>query len=198
MTTAPTASTPVQPGVRRPAPGTWQIDPGHADVAFIGRHFGLTRVRGRFTGVEGAVVVGADLADSTVDVTIDLRTVSSGDQSRDDHLRSPDFFDVDHHPFARFRSTVATVVGSSEAAITGTLAGELTIKDITRPVLLEVELLGALTDPWGGERAVVSARATIDREDWGLTWNMLLEAGGLLVSKQIRLEIEAELVRTPD
>lgn len=177
-------------GVELPAAGVWTLDPGHAEVGFIGRHFGLTKVRGRFTGVEGVITVADDIASSSVEVVIDMRSVSSGDQSRDDHLRSSDFFDVEHHPTATFRSTGVVANGAA-----GAIAGELTIKGITRPVTLDVEYLGHVADPWGGERTVFSASATINRERWGLTWNMLLEAGGLLVSKEIRLEIEVELVR---
>ncbi len=176
-------------GSQLPAAGTWQIDPGHAEVGFVGRHFGLTKVRGRFTGVDGAVVVADDPTGSSVQVTIDMRSVSSGDQSRDDHLRSADFFDVDHHPTATYRSSAVHVDGTS-----GTIDGDLIIKGITRPVRLQMDYLGHATDPWGNERAVFSASSKINREDWGLTWNMLLEAGGLLVSKEITLEIEVELI----
>lgn len=176
-------------GTQLPAAGTWQIDPGHAEVGFVGRHFGLTKVRGRFTGVAGAVIVADDPAGSSVEVTIDMRSVSSGDQSRDDHLRSADFFDVDQHPTATYRSTAVRVDGTS-----GTIDGDLTIKGIARPVRLQMDYLGHATDPWGNDRAVFSASSKINREDWGLTWNMLLEAGGLLVSKEITLEIEVELI----
>ncbi|HZX53779.1 MAG TPA: YceI family protein [Ilumatobacteraceae bacterium] len=178
--------------IQLPEAGTWNIDPGHAEVAFVGRHFGLTKVRGRFPGVNGAVVIGDDISVAAVEVAIDMASVSSGDQSRDDHLRSADFFDVEHYPTATFRS-VSTTVGAQGR--TASLVGELTIKNVTRTVALDVEYLGRVTDPWGGERAVFSASATINREDWGLTWNMLLEAGGLLVSKEVRLEVEVELIR---
>lgn len=177
-------------GVELPTPGTWAIDPGHADVAFIGRHFMLTKVRGRFTGVSGAVTVADDPNDSSVEVTIDMASVSSGDQTRDDHLRSPDFFDVGAHPTATYRSRAIDWSGS-----VGTVTGDLTIKGVSRPVTLSVEYVGHALDPWGNERAVFSAHATINREDWGLTWNMALETGGILVSKEIRLEIEAETIR---
>lgn len=177
-----------------PAAGTWQIDPGHTEVAFVGRHFGLTKVRGRFTGVTGTVVIAADPSASSVDVTIDMATVSSGDASRDDHLRSPDFFAVAEHPHATFRSHHVEV-GADGA--TASVVGDLTIKGISRPVTLAVEHLGSVSDPWGNDRAIFSARTRIDREHWGLTWNMLLEAGGLLVSKDIAIELELELVRQP-
>lgn len=177
-----------------PAAGTWQIDPGHAEVAFVGRHFGLTKVRGRFTGVTGTVLIAADPAASSVDVTIDMASVSSGDASRDDHLRSPDFFAVEQYPRATFRSQRVELGADGGSAA---VVGDLTIKGISRPVTLAVDYLGSVADPWGNERAIFSARTRIDREDWGLTWNMLLEAGGLLVSKEIAIELELELVRQP-
>lgn len=172
------------------APGLWRVDPGHAEVGFVGRHFGLTRVRGRFTGIDGTIVVAADIAESSVDVAIDMSTVNSGDSTRDEHLRSGDFFDVANHPTGRFRSTRITLNGGR-----GRITGVLTLKGVAREVSLAAEFLGTVSDPWGGERAIFSAAATIDREDWGLTWNMILDSGGLLVSKKIQLEIEVELVR---
>ena len=171
-------------------PASGAIDPGHAEVGFVGRHFGLTKIRGRFGKVDGDVTIADDLTASSVTVTIDMASISSGDEAHDDHLRSPDFFDVANHPTATFRSTALTVDGTSAA-----LAGELTIRDITRPVTIDVDYLGHARDPWQNDRAVFSASAQINREDWGLTWNMVLDAGGLLVSKEIRLEIEVELIR---
>lgn len=177
-------------GIELPAAGEWEVDPGHAEVAFIGRHFGLTKIRGRFTDVTGAVTIADDIAQSTVVVEIAMASVDSGNETRDDHLRSDDLFDVDAHPSAIFVSTDVAVEGSS-----GQMTGDLTIRGTTRPVTLDVEYLGHATDPWSNERAVFSASTTIDREDWGLNWNMILDAGGLLVSKQIRLEIDVELIR---
>jgi polyisoprenoid-binding protein YceI len=176
--------------VERPATGTWTIDPGHADVGFVGRHFGLTKVRGRFLGVTGTVVIADDLAASSIDVRIDMTTVSSGDQARDDHLRSADFFDVEQHPEATFRSTSLDLDGAHAS-----LVGDLTIKGVTHPVRLDVDYLGQLVDPWQNERSVFSAHGRINREDWGLTWNMVLDSGGLLVSKEIAIELEVELVK---
>lgn len=177
-------------GVELPAPGVWAVDPGHAEVGFVGRHFGLTKIRGRFVGINGRLTIGDHIAESSVTVEIDMASVDSGDQSRDDHLRSEDFFDVANHPTATYVSRRVDHHGRN-----GTIAGDLTIKGITRPVDLAVEYLGYAKDPWGNEKAVFSASATINREEWDLTWNMLLDAGGLLVSKEIRLEIEVELVR---
>jgi polyisoprenoid-binding protein YceI len=176
-------------GVTLPSAGKWVLDPGHAEVAFIGRHFGLTKIRGRFSGVSGNVTIAENINDSTVTIDIDMASVSSGDNSRDDHLRSPDFFDVTNHPTATFRSTSIRTDGTQ-----GAMTGDLTMKTITRPVTLDITFEGGALDPWGGSRAVFSASGTINREDWDLTWNMLLEAGGLLVSKEIRLEIDVELV----
>ena len=177
-------------GVELPASGTWTIDPGHAQVGFVGRHFGLTKVRGRFTGVEGALVMGDDIVESTVSVDIEMASVSTGDQTRDDHLRSSDLMDVAEYPGATFRSTDLSTDGAA-----ATLTGNLTIKGVTRPITLDVEYLGCAKDPWDNERAVFSAAGKINREDWGLTWNMILETGGLLVSKEIRIEVEVELIR---
>jgi polyisoprenoid-binding protein YceI len=186
------AATRLVAGAELPAPGRWQIDPGHTEVAFIGRHFMLTKVRGRFTGVTGAIVVAEEPGESTAEVTIDMASLESGSQARDDHLRSPDFFDVARHPTASFSGHA---VGWQRTR--GLLAGELTIRGVTRPVTLQTEYLGHVADPWGGHRAIFTAEGTLNREDWGLTWNMPLDGGGLLVSKDIRIEIETEAVLEP-
>ncbi|MFN2540375.1 MAG: YceI family protein [Mycobacteriales bacterium] len=178
-------------GVPLPAAGTWQIDAGHTEVAFIGRHFLLTKIRGRFNALEGAVVIAEDPADSSVSVTIDMASVDSGSVARDEHLRSADHFDVERYPTATYRSTAVHWVST-----TGTVDGELTVHGVTRPVTLRVELLGITRDPWDNDKAVFSASAELNREDFGLTWNLPLAAGGLLVSKDIRIEIEMEAVRS--
>jgi polyisoprenoid-binding protein YceI len=194
MTETNTAATAARTlaGTELPAAGRWQIDPGHTEVAFIGRHFMLTKVRGRFTGVTGAITVAEQPGESTAEVTIDMASVNSGSQARDDHLRSPDFFDVARHPTAAFTGRAAGWQGTR-----GQLAGNLTIRGVTRPVTLQAEYLGHVADPWGGQRAIFTAHGILNREDWGLTWNMPLDGGGLLVSKDIRIEIEAEAVLQP-
>jgi polyisoprenoid-binding protein YceI len=184
-----TSATRTVDGVSVPTTGVWRIDPGHTSVEFIGRHFMLTKVRGRFTGVSGAVVIAEDPAASSVSVTIDMGSVSSGSEERDAHLRSADFFDVGPHPTARFESTKVDWHGDR-----ATVHGDLTIVGETREVELAVQFLGGTPDPWGNLRTVFSATAELDREDWSLTWNLALETGGLLVSKRIRLEIESELI----
>ncbi|AEW92770.1 MULTISPECIES: YceI family protein [Streptomycetaceae] len=177
-------------GVDLPAAGTWKVDAGHTEVGFVGRHFMLTKVRGRFTGVDAAVEIGERPEDSRVTAVIDMASVDSGDGTRDDHLRSADFFDVAKYPRATFASTSVTWDGTS-----GTLVGDLTIKDVTRSVTLAVDYLGYARDPWDNDRAVFSAHGKINREDWGLTWNMALEAGGILVSKEIELTLDLETIR---
>lgn len=172
-----------------PTAGTWDLDPGHTDVSFIGRHFMVTKVRGRLTGVTGAITVAEDIGDSRVDVVIDMATVTSGNPSRDEHLRSAELFDVERYPQATFHSTAVEWSGSG-----GTVHGDLTIHGVTRNVPLTVSFEGHARDPWGGDRAIFSARTEIDREDFGITWNVTLEAGGLLVSKSIRIEIDLETI----
>ncbi len=179
-------------GVELPGPGRWQIDPGHAELAFIGRHFMLTKIRGRFTGISGAIEVAEDPGASTAEVTIDMASVDSGSQVRDDHLRSADFFDTARHPTASFSGRAAGWQGTR-----GRLEGELTIRGITRPVILQAEYVGHAADPSGGHRAVFSAHGAVNREDWELTWNLPLDGGGLLVSKEITIEIELEAVLQP-
>ena len=132
-------------GAELPVRGRWQIDPGHTEVAFVGRHFMLTKVRGRFTGVTGAIMVAEEPGESAAEVTIDMASVESGSRARDDHLRSPDFFDVARHPTASFSGHAADWQGTR-----GLLAGELTIRGVTRPITLQAEYLGHVADPWGG------------------------------------------------
>jgi polyisoprenoid-binding protein YceI len=182
-------ATRVLDGTELPVAGIWEIDPGHTEVAFIGRHFMLTKVRGRFTALSGEVRIAEDPSETTVEVTIDMTSVDSGSQARDQHLRSADFFDAATYPTATFSGNAARWHGAH-----GQLAGELTIRDVRRPITLDVEYTGYAADPWGGHRAVFAAAGTVNREDWGLTWNMPLANGGLLVSKEIRIEIEMEAV----
>ncbi len=179
-------------GAELPAPGRWQIDPGHTALAFIGRHFMLTKVRGRFAVASAAIQVAEEPDETTVEVTIDMTSVQSGSQARDEHLRSADFFDTARHPEATFAGRAADWQGTR-----GLLTGELTLRGITRPVTLQAEYLGHVADPWGGHRVVFTAAGTLNREDWGLTWNLPLDSGGLLVSSEIRIEIEVEAVLEP-
>ena len=172
-----------------PAAGAWDIDAGHTDVAFIGRHFMVTKVRGRFTEVSGRVVIAPDLSDSAVEVVINMASVQSGSADRDAHIKSAELFDVEQFPTATFRSTTVEWHGT-----TGVIRGDLTIHGVTREVPLAVTFQGHVRDPWGGDRAIFSATTKINREDFGITWNVALEAGGFLVSKDIQIEIDLETV----
>ncbi len=178
-------------GLTLPQPGTYSLDTGHSTVEFLGRHLMITKVRGRFTDFSGEVVIGEAPEDSSVNVTIHAASVDSSDEKRDGHLRSPDFLDVERYPTITFRSTKVEVGRDGTAKVTG----DLTVKDVTHPVTLDVEFDGAQVDPWGGERLGFSAHTEIDREAWGLTWNVALESGGVLVGKKIRLEFNVEAVR---
>ena len=176
-------------GTILPVPGVWDLDPGHTEVAFTGRHFMLTKVRGRFTGVSGTVTVAEDPGESVVEVAIDMATVESGNPTRDEHLRSSELFQVERFPEATFRSVQVDWRGTS-----GVVVGDLTIHGVTKRVPLDVVFEGHARDPWGGERAIFSAQTRINREDFGVTWNVALETGGVLVSKEILITIDVETV----
>jgi polyisoprenoid-binding protein YceI len=177
-------------GVELPTPGTYVLDPTHTRIGFVARHLMVTKVRGHFPLFEGSITVGADPKDSTAEVTIQTPSVDTGTADRDAHLRSADFFDVEKFPELTFRN--ARVV--SQKGTDFTVVGELTIKDVTREVELAVELDGIVKDPYGNTRLAVTATTEVDREHWGLTWNAALETGGVLVSRNIRIEIESEAV----
>ncbi|RKW71347.1 YceI family protein [Galactobacter caseinivorans] len=171
-------------------PGTWNLDPSHTQVAFVVRHAGISKVRGTFTDVEGALTVGESVEDSALNVAVETASIDTRNQGRDEHLRTGDFFQADEFPNLTFTSVTATGAGEDWV-----LKGDLTIKGITHQVELEVEYNGTATDPFGMHRAGFSAQTTINRKDWGLTWNAPLETGGLLLSEKIKLELEAEFVR---
>lgn len=174
-------------GKQVPATGRWSIDPTHTQAEFVARHLMVTKVRGGFEDIAGTIVVADDPADSVVEVTIGVGSVSTGTADRDAHLTSPDFFDVEAFPTMTFVSTSVEADGSSWK-----LTGDLTIKDVTRPVTLDFEFLGISADPWGNAKAAFSASTEVEREAWGLSWNVPLEGGGVLVSKTVKLEIEAQ------
>ena len=190
MTTAATTIREYQ-GRTIPEVGTYVLDPSHTTVEFVGRHLMISKVRGRFTDFQGDITVAERPEDSSVFVEIDAASVSSADEKRDGHLRSADFFDVETFPSLSFRSTGVEPVRGDDWKVTG----ELTIRGVTRPVVLDVEFTGATTTPWGEHRIGFSASTEIDREDWGLTWNQALETGGVLVGKKIRIELDVEAVR---
>jgi len=174
-----------------PIAGTWVVDPNHSSFEFIARHL-MAKVRGRFDNVNGTAQIAEVPERSTATVEIEAGSVDTHAPQRDGHVRSPDFFDVDKHPKITFRST-AVRRGSGESS--WVLDGELTVRDITRLVTFQLEFNGANADPALGQRAGFSAWTEVDREDWGLIWNAPLEAGGFVLSRKVRLEIEVQLVR---
>ena len=173
---------------------TWTVDPMHTQVEFSAKHMGIMTVKGAFTGVNAAIDFKEDdFTASSVEATIDASTLSTHDNQRDGHLKSPDFLDVEHFPTITFKSTRIERAAHDQYR----MAGDLTIKDVTRPVSLEVVYSGQAKDPMGNMHAGFSAYTTINRKDWGLSWNVALETGGLLVGDQIKiaLEIEALLLK---
>lgn len=170
-------------------PATYAIDPSHSNVEFAVRHMMISTVKGRFADVEGTVVIPEN-GQATVDVTIKAASIDTRADQRDGHLRSADFFDVEKYPVLRFRSTKVERTSAGY-----TLTGDLTIKDVTRPVTLDVTEEGAGVDPWGNQKAAFSAIGRINRGDFGLSWNAALETGGVLVSDEVKLFIDAQLVK---
>jgi polyisoprenoid-binding protein YceI len=174
--------------VDAPAPGTWQLDAAHTTATFTARHLMVTKVRGHFDRLSGELTIGERPEESRVEVTLDAASIISGNQQRDEHLRSPDVLDVEKYPTLTFRSTAVKQTGPTTLKVTG----DLTIRDQTRAVDLEVEFHGVERAPWGSTVAGFSARTEINREDWGMTWNAALETGGVVVSKKVQIEIEVE------
>ena len=169
---------------------TYTVDTSHSEAAFQVRHL-VTRVRGRFTEFEGTIQADEqDPARSSVKVTIQAASIDTDQPDRDAHLRSADFFKADEFPTLSFASTSIAAAGGD----TYTVVGNLTIRGVTLPVIVPVSFLGTATDPWGNKRAGFEAEFTINRKDFGLTWNAALEAGGVLVGDEVEIEVEVQLV----
>ena len=171
---------------------TWNIDATHSTIGFSIRHMVFSKVRGRFLKYTGAIQLDDDLAKSWVEVTIDAASIDTGTAQRDTHLRSADFFDAERFPELRFRSTRVDDGGGDRLRVTG----DLTIRDVAREVVLDVEPAGRGMDPWGNERIGFVARTSLDRKDFGLKWNQVLEAGGVLVGDRVDLELDIQAVNT--
>jgi polyisoprenoid-binding protein YceI len=178
-------------GMVMPTPGEFVVDPAHTRVGFIARHLMVTKVRGHFADVAGTITVAEDPLQSSAQAVMQAGSITTGSADRDAHLRSADFLKIDEYPTVGYRSTGISASSGGTFAV----RGELTIRGVTREVPLEVEIDGMAADPWGGQRLSLTARGEIDREDFGLTWNVALESGGVLVSKKVVLEIEAQAVR---
>jgi polyisoprenoid-binding protein YceI len=177
-----------------PAAGVYDIDNAHTSVEFVARHLMITKVRGRFDDVCGRITIAEEPANSHVEAQISVASLSTGDDDRDNHLRGPDFFDVDNFPMIGFASTDVTARPDG----TWEVDGDLTVRDVTRRVTLDVDFEGAEISPFGDERIGFNATIEIDREDFGLTWNVALETGGLLVGKVARIELAVEAVAVAD
>lgn len=172
--------------------GTWTLDPTHTRIGFVARHAMVTKVRGAFNEFEGtAVVDGSDLGASTVEVTIKAASIDTRNEQRDGHLRSNDFLAMDEHPEITFVSTGVRASGGTSLELTG----DLTIKGVTRSVTIPFEFEGAATDPFGNLRAGFEGSVTVNRKDYGITWNAALETGGVLVGEKIVLEFEISAIK---
>lgn len=171
---------------------TYAIDPAHSRLGFTVRHMGFSKVRGSFEQFEGIVHLASDdLASLEAEATVQTRSITTNAEDRDEHLRSADFFEVDSHPTITFKSTAVRDVSGS----TFTLVGDLTIRGVTKTVELEGEYLGEGLDPWGGTRVAFEAETTINRKDYGLNWNQMLETGGVLVSEKVDIILEVQAVQ---
>jgi polyisoprenoid-binding protein YceI len=172
-----------------PSVGTWVIDRAHSDLKIIARHLMVTKVRGTFDNLSGTIVVAEDPTQSTVEVVAKAATVTTGTADRDNHLRSPDFLDAENHPEIVFKSTKLTPKNDRWI-----LSGDLTVRGVTRPVTFALTFDGEAVDPFGNTKAAFTAVGEVDREQWGLTWNVPLEGGGVLVSKTLRVEFDVQAV----
>ena len=187
-TATPPAGNPAQTGQTT----TWKVDAAHSRLGFAIKHLMIATVRGSFTRVEGTVVVDErDPASAVIDITVPIGSISTGDEKRDGHLRSPDFFDAETFPNMTFRSRHVEATGAN----TFRIVGDLTIRDVTREVVLDADMLGRAKDPWGQEHAAFEAHTKFKRSEFGLTWNAALETGGVLVGDEVKIEIEAQLIK---
>src|SRR5438445_1006501 len=173
-----------------PVAGVYEIEAAHTSVEFVARHLMITKVRGRFSDVRGRITIGEDPESSHVEVEIGVASVSTGNDDRDVHLKSGDFFDVEHYPTITFASTAVKPLRDN----TWELAGDLTVHGTTRPITLQVDFDGGGASPMGDERIGFSAATEVNREDFGLTWNVALETGGLLVGKTARIELAVQAI----
>src|SRR3954454_14328524 len=168
------------------SPGTWTVDPAHSEVGFVARHLMVSKVRGSFTEFEATVLVGDSFDTSTVQATVQLGSIDTGSADRDTHLKSADFLHTADHPVMTFPSTSV----SSDK-----LVGVLAIKGVTRQVAFDLDFAGVSADPWGGTRAGFEATTEINRKEFGLTWNVAIEGGGVLVGEKVKIVLDVQLVK---
>jgi polyisoprenoid-binding protein YceI len=175
-------------GIEAPAPGDWVFDKPHTNLMFVARYAMLTKVRGHFGDFEGTIHVAEKPEDSSVELSMDASTITTDNDTRDNHLRSGDFLDLENHPTITFKSTKVELLGGDRIRVTG----DLTIRGVTREVVLDAEYVGVGMDAYGRTRVAFSARTEIDRDDFDVSWNMALETGGLLVGKRVQVELEVQ------
>jgi polyisoprenoid-binding protein YceI len=169
----------------------WDFDTAHSSIEFTAKHMMVTNVKGHFASFKGdAHIDEQNPANSKVDVTIDVASITTGNEGRDNHLRSPDFFDVAKFPTATFHSTSVEAVGQDRLRVTG----DLTIRDVTKPVTLDVSVEGKVKNPYGKELYAISATTSFSRKEFGLEWNVALESGGWLVSDKVNIAIEVQVI----
>jgi polyisoprenoid-binding protein YceI len=185
-----TAETRIVEGREVPPPGTWLIDPSHSDIQLIARHMMISKARGRFGTFSGTIHIDEVPERSWVAVTVEAASIDTGDEVRDRHLRSADFLDVERFPQITFRSTSVRPGRGDRWEV----AGDLTIRDVTRQVTLDVEYCGAQVDPWGNVRAGFLGTTEINRDEFDITWNQMLESGGFLVGKGVKIDVDVEAV----
>ena len=169
--------------------GRWTVDPVHSYVGFVARHMMIARVHGAFRDFSAEVVIGDNPLESKVTAVIQTGSIDSGSPDRDNFVRAADFFDVEQYPEMSFESTGFKADGGHY-----TMTGDLTIKGVTKPVTFDVEFDGYTGDPWGNDRAGVYAQATVNRHDWGISWNAPLESGGVMLSDNVKLELDLQIV----
>jgi polyisoprenoid-binding protein YceI len=180
-------------GVSIPPAGTYRIDPNHTSLEFVARHM-LSKVRGSFQEFSGTITVGKRPEESSIEVDVDTASVTTGTEQRDQHLHSSDFFEVEKHPTMTFASTAFRPTGGTEFE----MDGDLTIRGVTKPVTLKGDFLGWGKDAWGNDRLFAEARTRVNREDWGLLWNMAVELTGVLVARDVDLEIQVQAARVTE
>lgn len=174
---------------------TYSVDPAHSQVGFVVRHMGFSKVRGRFSEFEGTIEMESGSLESLrAEANIEAASIDTRSDQRDEHLRSADFFDSENHPRLTFTTREVRASGDDRF----TILGDLTIRGTTRPVELKAEFLGEGVDPWGGSRIALEARTKINRKDFGLTWNQMLEAGGVLVSEEVEIVLEIQATAQQD
>jgi polyisoprenoid-binding protein YceI len=187
LNTAPTRTI---DGRKVPPAGRWIVDPSHSQIEFVARHMMIAKVRGRIREVTGVIDIAEDPLESHVTVVMKAASIDTGEAERDRHLRSPDFLDVDRYPDIRFVSREVKAASGDRWQ----LEGDLTVRNVTKPVTVDVEFCGTALDPWGQLRAAFLASTEINREEFDVTWNRALESGGFLVGKGVRIEADIEAV----